>query len=344
MKGLTLELLAKLKMGKETATFENLKPMLRPGKFQNGAIKINTGKCTGCGLCIQSCPFKCMEIRNKKYPQIKNDAICFSCSNCIVACPEDAISIGQIFCHNENSFFYFGNPPVKMPVNPKNANGDPDKWNEIERIILSRRSVRNFKNNPVPDHLIRRILEAGRFAPSGGNHQPWKFTVVTDPVFIAQMEESCQAFWAEKYSAFKDEQKTIDLFWVTSPGIFDTRTQYGIKCIALKQLPVFFNAPALIFIGGHGCMNDPSMSVGICGENMNIAAASLGLGACWTNFGNAVNYVPDLKSKLGFEEPWKVESVLTLGYPKFKQDGFVARHYRPVTWFRPGSKTPEIEE
>ena len=51
-----------------------------------------------------------------------------------------------------------------MPLEPKDKDGKPDEWNQTERIILERRSVRNFKKDPVPDHLIRRVLEAGRFA------------------------------------------------------------------------------------------------------------------------------------------------------------------------------------
>jgi nitroreductase len=46
-------------------------------------------------------------------------------------------------------------------------------WNAVEQVIMSRRSVRLFKQEPLPDSMIRRILEAGRFAPSAGNMQPW---------------------------------------------------------------------------------------------------------------------------------------------------------------------------
>src|SRR5919107_187697 len=64
-------------------------------------------------------------------------------------------------------------------------------WNPVEQIIYNRRSIRSFKNAPLPPGLVRRILEAGRFAPSAGNSQPWKFVVVTNPEVIAQMERDC---------------------------------------------------------------------------------------------------------------------------------------------------------
>ena len=61
-------------------------------------------------------------------------------------------------------------------------------WNPVEKIIMERRSVRRFKKDPVPPNMIRRVLEAARFAPSTGNCQPWKFLVITNPEVIAEME------------------------------------------------------------------------------------------------------------------------------------------------------------
>ena len=48
-------------------------------------------------------------------------------------------------------------------------------------VIGKRRSIRKYKQNPVPDELITQILEAARLAPSGSNRQPWHFIVVKDP-------------------------------------------------------------------------------------------------------------------------------------------------------------------
>jgi nitroreductase len=55
---------------------------------------------------------------------------------------------------------------------------------ETENVILKRRSNRLYKKKQVPEFMIKRILEAGRFAPSAGNCQPWKFVVLREPEFI----------------------------------------------------------------------------------------------------------------------------------------------------------------
>jgi nitroreductase len=76
---------------------------------------------------------------------------------------------------------------------------------------------------------------------------------------------------------------------------------------------------------------------------MNLAALSLGLGFCWVGFSQVIEMVPELKEKLGLEEPWKINTAMVLGYPKFKQDGIVPREFRPITWFREGENGPVVE-
>lgn len=76
---------------------------------------------------------------------------------------------------------------------------------------------------------------------------------------------------------------------------------------------------------------------------MNLAAKALGLGACWTGFGSCAELVAEIKQQLGLEEPWRIQAVLALGYPKFKQEGLVARQSRPVGWIRPGANGLEMD-
>jgi len=284
-------------------TFEELKPMLRPTGIIQGVIKVDPEKCTSCGLCILNCPFDCLEMDEQKHPQMKADYTCMSCSNCLVACEYNALSVERMF-DIKGGFFDTDTPVSTPPIDPKDENGQADDWNPIERLLLEHRSVRNFKKKPVPEFLLQRILEAGRFAPSGGNHQPWKFTVVTDPEFIAELEATCHGFWSQTYPVFTNDDTVINMVGMVPTGVFDPRTQRGVCCVALKKLPIYFGSKAIIFLGANTKANDPDVSIGICGQNMNIVAQSLGLGACWSNFGAVpLNAMPELKSKLGFDDP-----------------------------------------
>ena len=59
---------------------------------------------------------------------------------------------------------------------------------EVTEAIQNRRSVRNFKPKEVPDDVLKKLLEAGRLAPSGGNRQAWKFIAVRNPKMIRNIK------------------------------------------------------------------------------------------------------------------------------------------------------------
>ncbi|MCX7661506.1 MAG: nitroreductase family protein, partial [Candidatus Omnitrophica bacterium] len=60
---------------------------------------------------------------------------------------------------------------------------------DILEIIRNRRSVRQFKRKPVPKNIIKKILEAGRWAPSGLNNQPWRFLIIKNKTSLAKFLE-----------------------------------------------------------------------------------------------------------------------------------------------------------
>jgi len=343
MQELKLEIIEKIKSGELQPDFEILKPLIHPQGITNGVMTVDREKCSSCGLCIQNCPFKCWEMGEDKFPRMKSKYICFSCFNCIIACPKNAVTTKQAFSVKD-AFFDTDFPPLKHPAEPRDAEGKPDEWNYLEKMVMNRRSVRNFKKDPVPEPLVRRILEAGRFCPSGGNQQLWKFTVVTDPKFLKELEDASQAVWEGMYGMITDNVKVLDLVKTIPVPVFDPRIKNGMGCVARKELPVLLGAPTVIYVAAHSKMGDPEIHAGIVGQTMTLVAKSLGVSSCYAGFGRAVNFIPELSKKLGFGEYWTVHVVLCLGYPKFKQEGIVPRHFRPVTWFRPGSNKPDIEK
>ena len=336
----------------EGLTWEELEPMFRPKGVHMGVMKVDTEKCTHCGLCLVNCPFRAWELDENEIPQMKAEYECFSCYNCMVACPAEAISIVRSYYVEDGSFYETqGGPlPAKMPYEPKDADGNADEWTVVERTIMERRSVRNFKSYPVPEPLLRRVLEAGRFAPSSGNCQPWKFIVVSDKVLINEMNDGIYNVLSMFYSAYTNDAMVKGLIPVyqqsLQSGLFDPRIMLGgCGSITRKNAPVFMDAPVVILMAcDDRSIGGPQIQAGICGQNMNLAAMSLGLGFCWVGFSQVIEMVPELKEKLGLEEPWKINTAMVLGYPKFKQEGIVPREYRPITWFREGGSGPVVED
>lgn len=331
---------------------KDLKEVFRPDDVHMGKMKVDPEKCTGCGLCIENCLFRTWEMGKDNVPKYKEGWACFSCYNCMVACPTGAISIDEPY--HVDSGFWKTQPhklPAVWPLQPQNADGNPDQWNEVEKIVFTRRTVRNFSDKPVPEPLIRRVLEAGRHAPSGGNSQPWKFIVITDKALIEEMNEAAYTMIKGTFDAFMDEERVKDLAAAytanPAPGGWDPRIILGGmgKAVAGQVNKVLVGAPVVILIAADSrAIGGPQMQVGICGTNMNLVANSLGLKASWIGFIGRCNARPDIMKKLGIEPPFSIATSMVLGYPKFKQEGIVPREYRPITWIREGSDGPEIEE
>ena len=331
--------------------WEDLEPIFRPENVHLGVMAVDKEKCTSCGLCLENCPGKIWEFDYDEFPKMKEgpDGGCISCYNCMVACPADAISIVEPY-HVSDGFWATDSYPLEpmMPLEPRDAAGKPDEWNPIEQAIFSRRSVRNFKDDPVPESLIWRVIEAGRFAPSAGNCQPWKFVVITDRTLIKELENAIIEIAAGLHAAVNDDEQVKNIIAPMyeanpTPGSYDTRVRGGIQAVSQRILPVFLNAPVLILMAcDDRAIGGRDQAIGICGQNMNLVANSLGIKACWVGVSSVIEMIPPLKEKLGIKPPMTITSALVLGYPKFKQEGVVPREFRSVTWFGEGAKEPEL--
>jgi len=220
-------------------------------------------------------------------------------------------------------------------------------FNPVERVILERRSVRRYKEEQVPEGAVRRILECGRFAPSAGNTQPWRFVVVRDRKMLEGMERAvrrrCRLFsfmldWrhsplgrlARLNAHILVRLKRNEL----APAPFAS-----ITLIAQGKLALFHGAPTAIFIledrRGAG---KPHVDVGVCGQNMVLAAHSLGLGTCWVGFVEMLRYSPYWKRRLGVRYPYRLAEAIAVGYPVGKPDGMVARELQETDWFEDGER------
>jgi nitroreductase len=220
-------------------------------------------------------------------------------------------------------------------------------FTQTEKVILSRRSVRLYQKEQVPEFMIKRILEAGRFAPSAANCQPWKFIVLRDENIIYEMTE-------DLVDSCDMARKMIDyrrpgLRWVMPITKFMIRLRkndlhpvpFGaMSMIADRKLGLWHGAPTvvLIFADARGAGN-PDLDCGIAGQNMVIAAHSMGLGTCWVSFAKLLfEYIPKWKNYFGISYPFRFVSSLAIGWPVGEPNGMVKRQTHAVDWYENSTK------
>jgi ferredoxin len=249
-------------------TEQEFKEIFRPEHVHMGKMKVDVVKCSGCGLCVDNCIFRTWEMGDDKKPRFREGVPCFSCYNCMVACPKDAISIEESY-HVDSGFWKtYPNPlPAVRPLEPYSADGKPT--NGLGGKQYSRQ-VRNFLNKAVPETLIRRVIEAGRFAPTSGNCQPFQFVVVTKKSLIDELNDMSFRIINGMYNAYKSEEgvKAIAKGYeaAPNPGGWDPRIILGGvgASVVKKTNAVLLGAPAVILIAADSrSIGGPQIQVGI---------------------------------------------------------------------------------
>ncbi len=225
------------------------------------------------------------------------------------------------------------------------------EWNTVEEAMLRRRSIRKYKSRQVPAHVIRRLLEVARYAPSQGNCQPWKFVVIRDRALIQEMEEYCVSM-CQKLSRNFDytthargslkhfaTRAAAKLFSRVQPNMMHPVPVFTMTAIAEGRFTVFHKAPTVILLlmDKRG-IGSPEIDIGICGTNIVLAAQSLGLGTCWVGFSAFLGRSREWRARLGVEEPYVISEAITVGYPIGNPTHLISRETHEITWFEDGKK------
>ncbi len=284
--------------------------------------------------------------------------ICLACRNCEAVCPNQALRFPHFYSVENGRWRYEFDYPRKTGggyPNPLRAAEVPEfssiasQLTETEKVIYQRRSTRIYKPDQVPDDMIHRILEAGRFAPSAGNCQGWKFSVLQDRALMDEISDGTRKFlhtFSKLYQG-KSLPRTLlkNTLAIMKPEAIDQRPMLAIQALMTPKYgkepqSVFFNAPTAILILGHKqYISDMAFGTGVCGQNIVLAAHSLGLGTCYVGFATSVlNMDPKMKKykeRLGVVWPYAtVAEIITVGYPAVRMDCVVEREFPKVVWVK----------
>ena len=168
---------------------------------------------------------------------------------------------------------------------------------EFEKLVKARRSVRSFENTSPSESQLAAILEAGRWAPSPLNLQPWEFILIDDPQLKAQVR-------AVGEEAKGEVAENNGPSWAA---------QYGMDFITEAPLLVVVVVdPSKGGLGGYfGQEYGAMQAASACIQNMLLACADVGLGTLWFTF-----FRPEkLRPILNIPENLEIAGVIPMGTP-----------------------------
>jgi nitroreductase/NAD-dependent dihydropyrimidine dehydrogenase PreA subunit len=332
--------------------FENLVQAYLP-KTSYPLRRIDHDRCTGCRRCYDACPSGGFAWGDDNRPRPIGyggiEQACLNCGNCLAVCPVNAITMSGVLNIEKGRYrtLLSGrmSPPSPLAAgSAKTFDAIKDRLTPVERTIYLRRSNRLFRDREVSRELLHRVIEAGRFAPSAGNCQPYRFLVITDKKLIREFETRSMKLLRLTKNLYLDKKgkrrlwkKTLFTLWsLAMINKVDPRPITAMEKCDTTDGRIYFNAPAVIMVlkDSRGVSN-PDLDAGICCQNMVLAAHSLGLGTCYISLPMTPLTMPVMagfRKKLGIAHPWVPVTSIALGWPRGKIDSVVARDSPRVDW------------
>jgi len=168
----------------------------------------------------------------------------------------------------------------------------------------TQRALRYIRPDPIPDALVRKVLEAGTRAPSGGNQQRWRFIVIKNPETKRWIQERYRNTPVPGHGVPKNEAEARTM----------ARNDAAAKHLAehLHEVPVLI----LCCLQHDGSASDINRGASIypAVQNMLLAARGLGLASVLTTRPRR-GFEKEIKEKLGIPDNVDTAALLPLGYP-----------------------------
>ncbi len=179
------------------------------------------------------------------------------------------------------------------------------------KLIKSRRSTRKFKSDSVPEELLNQVIEAGRYAPSGGNNQSTHFIVVENKDILRELKDLAK----EEFAKMQIEENMYKSL------------VHSITASKNGDYTFHYNCPVLIITANKKDYGNNIADCACALENMMLMANALDLGSVWINQLRWLNENPVILAKmkeLGMADDERVYGALALGYAD-TEDGLPVR-------------------
>jgi nitroreductase len=179
---------------------------------------------------------------------------------------------------------------------------------DVFEIMHTTRAMRRLKPDPVPDELIRKILEAGICAANGGNTQRWRFLVIKDPA----IKKAVQVFYKRAFDEIIGPRYESS---APPPGV--TAERYKRQHAAVEYLTDHYHEAPVWIVACIESNAPPNRwggaSIYPAVQNMLLAARALGLGSTLTT--RHLIYEKEAEAALGLPEGVHSYAILPIGYP-----------------------------
>ena len=274
-------------------------------------ITVDQEKCTGCGFCERDCLLGEINIVNGKCEPVNR--ACYDCGHCIAICPEHAI------------FPVAGKEEI-IEYSSEDFSIEPER---LLNFIKFKRTVRKYQNRPVEKEILEKILEAGRFSPTGRNSQSVRYVVMQEELpVIRKMGLDTLNVAADRVLGDADESKLSKIYAQMWKDMHQAYTETG-------EDRLFYGAPAVIFAIASEKKSPATARIdaAIACSNAQLMAQTLNLGSCYIGFmSRAEKENQEISEYLGIRKNEILVTCFSIGYPAVTYYRTVAKREAQIDW------------
>ena len=250
-------------------------------------IVIDKTKCLKCQVCVKDCVVKVLTTGADGFPEVKegDERYCLNCQHCMAVCP-----VGAVECNGVSSAQAKALGPLPTPETMMN-------------LVAQRRSIRQFKDEDVPQETLQKLLESLAWTPTGCNVHNLTFTVVSH---------------RSEMDFFRSEMNKSLRFLINS-GLLRLaypKFQRYMGEVLHGEDVIFRNAPHVIVAASPKNAPCKEADPWIALSYFDLVAQTYGIGTCWSGFAvHAFNWIGKLRKRLGLPKGYRVGAVLLFGLP-----------------------------
>jgi len=254
-----------------------------------GLLNISEDLCQRDGFCVSDCPAAIIQLPDDNgLPEIipGGDGACLECGHCVAVCPHGALSHERVPIERSPEI------KEKLCISEEQA----------IQFLRSRRSIRHFRDKPVEREKIRRLVEAARYAPTGGNTQMVEWRVLSDKSHLREIA-GLTIDWLRQI--VKDPQLIAARPYLTK----------AVDAWDAGNDSVLRGAPIVVIAMTPKEAVNGLVDLTLALSYLDLLAPAMGLGTCWAGLlQGALLSSPSLKEKTGIPESYPHHYPIMLGY------------------------------
>ena len=252
-------------------------------------VSIDKELCIGCGKCVRDCVSEKLQIIDGKAEFLSER--CIQCGHCYAICPVNAVTMTK-----------YPDYEGEKVTDVTSISSD-----SLLAVMKSRRTIRKFTDKRISADEIAKIIEAGRYCPTGTNAQDFHFTVLRDSV--DEIERECVKLFRSSLKVASPIKKYIGNITVDDHFFFKGST-------------------AVIVVSSKG-----TTSACLASSYMELMAATMGIGVLYSGFFVAASKLsPKVKKLLGLPKGLSPVTCLVLGYPDVEYERIPPRNAPEISY------------